>query len=80
MDEIRYADDKPKDCRYCYYWGGRIRGCTLKKENCYYILPPKKVKKNASPCEGCPYGEPHPCIGYCLRKLMAGTRQKGAER
>ena len=24
----RYEEDKPRDCRYCYYWAGRIRGCS----------------------------------------------------
>ena len=27
-----YADGKPKDCRYCYYYGRH--SCTLK--SCYY--------------------------------------------
>ena len=31
-----YEDDKPWDCRYCYYWAGRIRGCQLK--NCWYLI------------------------------------------
>ena len=25
----QYTDDKPKDCRYCYFWGGKKKGCML---------------------------------------------------
>ena len=27
----RYEEDKPRDCRYCYYWAGRVRGCSRKE-------------------------------------------------
>ena len=40
----RYEEDKPGDCRYCYYWAGRIRGCSRKE--CWYLIPlPEKPKK-----------------------------------
>ena len=42
MSNIRYAADKPKQCKFCYYWGGRSKGCELGEENCYYILPEKR--------------------------------------
>ena len=45
MSEIRYASDKPKDCKFCYYWNSRKKDCSLGKENCYYILPEKKAVK-----------------------------------
>lgn len=80
MNDVRYASDKPKDCKYCYYWGGKYKGCTLTEERCYYILPPKEEKKPASPCDGCPYGKNHPCIGFCMKNIMADTKQKGARR
>lgn len=70
MSEIRYASDKPKDCKFCYYWNSRKKDCSLGKENCYYILPEKKAVKKKSPCEGCPYGAVRPCIGYCLREIQ----------
>ena len=42
----RYEEDKPRDCRYCYYWAGRIRGCSRKK--CWYVIPlPEKAKKES---------------------------------
>lgn len=69
MSEIKYAEDKPKDCKYCYWWGGRKKGCKLGEENCYYIIREKKPVKK-SPCDGCPYGKKNPCIGFCMRKLM----------
>ena len=50
-----YEDDKPWDCRYCYYWAGRIRGCQLK--NCWYLIHLPEQKNG-------------PCIGYCIAKIQ----------
>ena len=47
MSEIKYAEDKPKDCKYCYWWGGRKKGCQLGVENCYYIIQEKKPEKKS---------------------------------
>ena len=71
----RYEEDKPRDCRYCYYWAGRIRGCSRKE--CWYLIPlPEKPKKefdaNGVPvldCRTCAYGKQGPCIGYCIAKI-----------
>lgn len=41
---------KPKDCRYCYYYGRH--GCMLKV--CYYDRP-KPETKPVSECDDCPY-------------------------
>lgn len=68
--KTRYAADKPKDCRYCYFWEGKKKGCKLGEDQCYYILPEKKPEKKKSPCDGCPYGRVSPCIGYCIRQLQ----------
>ena len=76
MMKYRYAEDKPKDCQYCYWWGGKNRGCTLREENCYYIIP-VKTKKKQSPCEGCPYGKNGPCVGFCMKEILHSSR-KGA--
>lgn len=61
-----YTDDKPQNCRVCYFWGGRYTGCTLDK--CYYLKPPEETVE--SDCVGCPYGRDHPCIGWCTKKIM----------
>ena len=29
MSEVKYAEDRPKDCRYCYFWSGKKKGCDL---------------------------------------------------
>lgn len=69
-ENIRYAEDKPKSCEYCYWWDPKKKACELGTENCYYLLPEKKKRKAVSPCEGCPYGRNNPCIGFCMKKLL----------
>lgn len=61
MGEIQYSPDKPKDCKYCY-WYEKRKGCTF-GEHCYYEVKPETKK---SPCDGCSYAVPVPCIGYCM--------------
>ncbi|MDO4460175.1 MAG: hypothetical protein Q4C42_08930 [Clostridia bacterium] len=69
---IRFAKDKPDDCRYCAHWNNRK--CNLGGlRNCYYKLP-KLKKKSKSPCEGCCYASDHPCIGFCMKNI---TGEKG---
>ena len=75
MSEVRYAADKPKECKYCYFWEGKKKGCQLGAERCYYILPPEEEKKKKSPCDGCPYGRVSPCIGYCLREIQQNRKE-----
>ena len=41
-----------------------LLGCTLGKENCYYLAESPKKK---SPCEGCCYG---PCVSFCMKKTL----------
>ena len=52
MDGIRYHASRPADCRHCFFWKNRKKGCVLGKENCYYLIEPPK---GPSKCEGCPY-------------------------
>lgn len=54
-------------CAYCYFWGGKKKGCTLGEENCYYLL--KEVPKEKTKCDGCPYKKGDPCIGWCTKCL-----------
>lgn len=83
----RYAPDKPKECKHCYFWMGKRKGCSQKE--CYYLLSeesngPGTVQGNlpvlesgeSGNCPGCPYGRHSPCIGYCIRKIMQEMREK----
>ena len=40
MSEILYSPDKPKDCKYCY-WYYKRKGCTY-GDHCYYEVKPKE--------------------------------------
>lgn len=76
-DNRRYAEDKPKACRYCYFWQGKGKGCELAE--CYYLLPqepgtPPEADDGEISCRGCPYGKHSPCIGYCLEKILRELR------
>lgn len=71
MNEKVYAQDKPRDCRYCYFWKNKKKGCTLGKGNCYYLISVPPEPK--SECDGCPYGKHHPCIGWCTKKILRET-------
>ncbi len=63
IDGVRYHADRPKSCRYCFFWVNRKAGCQLGKKNCYYLAEaPKK-----SLCERCCYG---PCVSFCMRKVL----------
>ena len=66
----KFAEDKPKDCKFCYYWGGKKKDCILGGEGkCFYLIkeqPPVKKTK----CTGCPYKKKGPCIGWCTRDLL----------
>jgi len=48
MDGIRYHASRPADCRHCFFWKNRKKGCVLGKENCYYLIEPPK---GSSKCE-----------------------------
>lgn len=69
MDGIRYHASRPADCRHCFFWKNRKKGCVLGKENCYYLIEPPK---GPSKCEGCPYKRAKPCVLVpCYKDLMA---------
>lgn len=63
---LKFAEDKPKDCKFCYYWGGKKKGCILGgEEKCFYLIkeqPPVKKTK----CTDCPYKKTGHCIGVHL--------------
>ena len=64
IDGVRYYADRPQSCRGCFFWKNRKVGCSLKKENCYYLA---ESPKPTSPCVGCCYG---PCVSFCMKKCM----------
>ena len=69
---IRYAEDKPKSCEYCYFWNEKKKEC--RQMRCFYQLPekppdPDPLHRYWVPCKGCPYGK-SPCIGYCMAKIL----------
>ena len=47
IDGVCYYADRPRSCRGCFFWKNRKVGCTLKKENCYYLA---ESPKKTSPC------------------------------
>ena len=41
----KYSEEKPWSCKYCYWWGGKKKGCSLKQ--CHYLHSGKeKSSKN----------------------------------
>lgn len=67
-----HTEDKPKDCRYCYFWK-QTEGCTYRgKTGCYYISA-QKPPAAISECDGCPYGRASPCIGWCTKELLRSS-------
>ena len=73
IDGVRYYADRPQSCRGCFFWKNRKVGCSLKKENCYYLA---ESPKPTSPCMSCCYS---PCVSFCMKKCMNevfGTRME----
>lgn len=70
----KYSEEKPWSCKFCYWWGGKKKGCMQKQ--CYYLIPEKQEKKKNSKCDGCPYGKPVPCIGYCISGLYSEMKAR----
>ena len=65
-------------CRYCLYWQGKKNGCRLGEENCVLLEEEREIE--SSPCEGCPYANPVPCIGYCLKQIRQEMEDKKTRR
>ena len=65
---------KPKDCRYCYYYGRH--SCMLKV--CYYDRPRPETKP-VSECDDCPYGKCGPCIGWCTKEILRSLERGRAK-
>ena len=78
-----HASDKPKDCRYCYWWNSVAESCRRDSiGGCAYELindasdqtttrPP--VNPQADFCRTCPYSIDHsgqPCVSFCMKNLL----------
>ena len=79
VDKKRYAEDKPKDCAYCYFWNEKEYRCMEPK--CYYLLDKtggcsEGIPIKGADCKECPYGRHSPCLGYCLQKILLEMEQK----
>ena len=74
IDGIRYHASRPADCRHCFFWKNRKKGCVLGKENCYYLIEPPK---GPSKCDGCPYKRAKPCVLVpCYLRLGKNLNQR----
>ena len=74
IDGIRYHASRPADCRHCFFWKNRKKGCVLGKENCYYLIEPPK---GPSKCDGCPYKRVKPCVLVpCYLRLGKNLNQR----
>lgn len=80
MSKEVYSADKPADCAYCYFWGGKKKGCELSL--CYYLIPPVEEETipigsgEAGDCKSCPYGRHSPCIGFCTAKILQEMKEQ----
>lgn len=82
-DNQRYADAKPSECMYCYFWKEKRKSCG--RSECYYLLSDEEMgseevlqpdSEEVWDCKSCPYGRNFPCIGYCLRKILLEMKEK----
>ena len=47
MSNKKYAAEKPEDCSLCFFWKNARQGCSLGKENCYFIIFEPEKEKSA---------------------------------
>ena len=75
IDGVRYYADRPHDCRNCFFRKNRKVGCTLGRENCYYLAEVVKSEKEKK-CDGCPYAQGRPCVAaVCYKDLRVWMRE-----
>ena len=68
MSEVKYAEDRPKDCRYCYFWSGRKRPViwvVKKTATTGYVR-----RDPAQRIDGCPYRQEPKCVSLCMKKIL----------
>ena len=79
MKNPKYTKDKPKECRYCYWWSKYMKKCIRKKDECYYIQKKPKPKPR-EPCTGCPYGRVFPCVSFCMKSILKKQQEENDGR
>ena len=70
-----YAEDRPDNCRDCFFWKKSTGSCT--RYECFFLRPlRKKIEERFDEngklildCRICPYSRVSPCIGYCIAAL-----------
>ncbi len=73
---VRYYNSKPRDCRKCFFWKNKKVGCTLGKENCYYLAEPMETPQEKK-CKNCPYANGQPCVIIsCYKDLEVWLHEK----
>lgn len=78
IDGVRYYADRPNNCKKCFFWRNRRIGCTLGKENCYFLAEVVKTEQEKK-CENCCYAKGGPCVSACCYKdLDKWLREKRA--
>lgn len=74
---LKFEEDKPPDCRFCYFWKPKRKCCSFGgEEHCYYLIPEEDLTTKETMCDGCPYGRDIPCIGYCIDKIMREHKKR----
>ena len=79
IDGVRYYAERPHDCRKCFFWKNRKVGCTLGRENCYYLAEVIKTEQEKK-CENCPYAKGQPCVSASCYKDRSGEMAAGTPR
>ena len=76
IDGVRYYTSKPRNCRKCFFWKNKKVGCTLGKENCYYLAEPMETPQEKK-CKNCPYANGQPCVIIsCYKDLEVWLHEK----
>ena len=70
IDGVRYYISRPRECKKCFFWKNRKTGCSMGKENCYYLAELVKTAQEKK-CEKCPYTKGQPCVTASCYKDMA---------
>lgn len=90
IDGLR-ASDKPKECRYCYWWNSVTKSCRRDPiGGCIYELQASKQGQAAVladdptevPCRSCPYSRDHsgqPCVGFCMKNVLKAWEEARLE-